>query len=139
MTLPRAMSTIESARLRIMGTTWSHCLRRLSSLPALLVTALLGGCALATDDLANVFVDPTKYDLYSCAELAKRREEVSKREQELRGLMDKAEQGTGGVVASALAYRTDYLNARGELRLLQDVSQRKDCVPTAKPAAGKAG
>ena len=88
---------------------------------------------MATDDLATVFVDPTKFDVLPCPELAKRLDLMSKREQELRGLIEKAGDGAGGTVASALAYRTDYLNARGEVKLLQDVSQRKECVRETKP------
>jgi hypothetical protein len=117
----------------MIGTTASHRLGKSPSLPALLLATLLGGCALATDDLANAFVDPTKFNLLPCPELAKRLDLVSKREQELRGLINKAEQGTGGTVASALAYRTDYLNARGEVKLLQEVSQRKECIREARP------
>jgi hypothetical protein len=99
---------------------------------AVLLAAGLGACALATDDFAPVFTDPTKYDFLPCPELAKREALIAKREQELRELMDKSAQSTGGAVVNALAYRTDYLNARGELKLVQEVAQRKDCVREVK-------
>jgi hypothetical protein len=105
-----------------------------SRLPALLLAASLGACALATDSFAPIFTDPAKYDFLSCKELAARATGAAKREQDLRALMDKAAQDTGGVVVSAMAYRTDYLNAQGELKLLQEVAQRKDCAREAKPS-----
>jgi hypothetical protein len=107
-------------------------LARTRSLAALLLTASLGACALATDNLASVFTDPAKYDFTPCPELAKREELLAAREQKMRELMDKASQDTGGVVASALAYRTDYLNVQGELKLVREVAQRKDCAPAVK-------
>ena len=100
---------------------------------AALLAASLGACAIATDSLAPVFTDPSKYDFLSCKEIAARETLVAKREQDLRGLMDKAARDTGGAVVSAMAYRTDYLNAQGELKLLREVAQRKDCAPEAKP------
>jgi hypothetical protein len=99
---------------------------------AFLVAVWLGGCALATDDFAPVFTDPSKFDFLPCPELAKREGALAKREQELRALMDKAAQSTGGAVVGALAYQTDYLNARGELKLVQEVAQRKDCAREVK-------
>ena len=57
---------------------------------------------------------------------------LAAREQDLRELMDKAAKGTGGAVANAVAYRTDYLNAQGELKLMQEVAQRKECAREIK-------
>jgi hypothetical protein len=99
---------------------------------ALLAAGSLGGCAFAPDALDAVFTDPAKYDLVGCKDLAEREGQLAKREQELRDLMDKASQGTGGGVANAVAYRTDYLNARGELRLVREVAQRKECARDVK-------
>jgi hypothetical protein len=108
----------------------------LATIPAaaLLFVGLLSGCAIAPDNFADVFVDPTKYDFQPCATLVKQQEGLVKRERELRQLMDKAEQGAGGTVINAVAYRTDYLNARGELQLVQEVMQRKECARAARAA-----
>jgi hypothetical protein len=116
-------------------------MRRLAGVPlgvarrcglALLAAASLGACAFAPDALDPVFSDPAKYDFLACKDLVQREGQLAKREQELRDLMDKASQGTGGGVANALAYRTDYLNARGELRVLREVAQRKECAREVK-------
>ncbi len=107
---------------------------RMRSLAALLVAASLGACALATDSFAPAFTDPGKYNFMACRELAQRETLVAKREQDLRGLMDKAAQDTGGAVIGAMAYRTDYLNAQGELKLLREVAQRKECARETRPS-----
>lgn len=99
---------------------------------ALLLSASLGACVLAPDALAPVFTDPAKYDFVSCKELTSREAALTKREQDLRELMDKASRDTGGAVANALAYRTDYLNVRGEVKLVREVAQRKDCASEVK-------
>jgi hypothetical protein len=100
----------------------------------LLLAVSFAGCALAPDDFTYAFVDPTKYDFMSCPALVQHQKILTKREQDLRELMDKADQGTGGVVVGALAYRTDYINARGELKLVQEVAQRKECAREIKPS-----
>jgi len=113
--------------------TQGGILARAPWLAFLVIAASLVGCAVATDDFSRAFVDPTKFDLLPCSELANRFETIAKREQELRALMDKAAESTGGAMVSAVAYRTDYLNARGELKLLQEVGQRKNCPMGVKP------
>jgi hypothetical protein len=92
----------------------------------------LGGCVLAPDSLEPAFSDPAKFDFLECKDLNEREQVLAKREQQLRELMDKASQGTGGAVANALAYRTDYLNVRGELKQVRAVVQRKECARDVK-------
>ena len=92
----------------------------------------LGGCVLAPDSFEPVFNDPAKFDILACKDLNEREQVLAKREQEMRELMDKASQGTGGAIANALAYRTDYLNVRGELKQVREVVQRKECAREVK-------
>jgi hypothetical protein len=92
----------------------------------------LGGCVLAPDSFEPAFSDPAKFDYLECKDLNARELALAKREQEMRELMDKASQGTGGAVANALAYRTDYLNVRGELKQIREVAQRKECAREVK-------
>ena len=89
--------------------------------------ALLAGCAGSVDDIGLVTVDPAKFTFYNCADLATRNKQVIKRERELRNLMERAEAGAGGALASALAYRSEYVSVRGELKLLQQVAVEKKC------------
>jgi hypothetical protein len=93
---------------------------------ALLTGAVLSGCSTMENTL-TVFADPGKYEYYSCQQLADARKALVMREQELKLLMDKAEQGAGGVVVSALAYKADHVAANEELKLVELAGRSKNC------------
>ena len=99
----------------------------------------LGGCAGVSDAISPAFVDPAKYELYDCKQLAAERKGLGNRLADLQRLMDKAETGTGGVVVSELAYRNDYIAARGQLKLLEETWSKDRCresdVEAATPPA----
>jgi hypothetical protein len=101
--------------------------------------AVLAGCANVGDSVASsAFVDPARYDNYDCKQLEAERKAIAGRAAELQGLMAKAETGTGGAVVAELAYRNDYISARGQARLADEVWRRNKCVatlPTAPAAA----
>jgi hypothetical protein len=98
--------------------------------------ASLGGCADMGDSMASsAFVDPAKYDNFDCKQLEDERKSIANRAAQLQGLMAKAETGTGGAVVSELAYRNDYISARGQARLAEEVWQRNKCVATQPAAA----
>jgi uncharacterized protein YceK len=88
---------------------------------------LLAGCSSLSDTSFTVFADPGKYTYYSCDQINAQTKQWTTREQELRTLMDKAEQATGGAVVSVLAYRADYVAATEELRLLDKIARSKNC------------
>lgn len=105
----------------------------------LLAGALLGGCA--TGATSSAFVDPSRYDLYNCDQLAKARKPVFERVTELQALMAKAETGAAGSLISGLAYQTDYVKARADLNLIDESRQRGNCgalVPDAPAATAAA-
>jgi hypothetical protein len=52
---------------------------------------------------------------------------VSKREQELRELMNKAGQEMGGVVVNVLAYKADHVAVSEELKVLESAARSKNC------------
>jgi hypothetical protein len=109
-----------------------------ATLPLLLaagVCAGLGGCADMGDSFASsAFVDPARYDNYDCKQLEGERKSIATRTAELQGLMAKAETGTGGSVISELAYRNDYISARAQAKLADEVWKRNKCA-AASPAA----
>src|SRR5262245_43412793 len=72
----------------------------------LVVGEILLACSPAAMGPVTVFVDPGKYQYYNCEQLAGQRTYWTNRELELKLLMDKAEQGTGGTVVNVIAYRT---------------------------------
>jgi hypothetical protein len=89
--------------------------------------ALVAGCASTGENVFTVFADPAKYQYSSCAQMAVQRKYWSGREQELRLLMDKAEQSTGGGVVNVLAYKADYVAASEELKVLEIAARAKNC------------
>lgn len=92
------------------------------------LAALLCGCV-GSDTVGSLIVAPGKYDFYTCEQIAGRLPGAIAREKELKGLMDKAERDAAGMVVSAFAYQSDYAAARGDIKLLQDTLQRKQCPP----------
>jgi hypothetical protein len=88
--------------------------------------ALLQACAVA-DNPFTVFADPGKYDYNTCEQIAGQKKGWQTREQELRQLMTKAEQSTGGAVVSVLAYKADHVAALEELKVLEGAARAKNC------------
>jgi hypothetical protein len=88
--------------------------------------AALAGCGMS-DGPGALLIDPGRYSAYHCNDLAARWKVLVVREKDLRALMDKADQTTGGAVIGSLAYRTDYDSVIGEERLLQRTAAEKNC------------
>ena len=86
----------------------------------------LAGCGMS-DGAGALFVDPGRYTLYRCEDLAARRKVLVAREAELRGLIEKASESTGGAVIGSLAYRSDYDSVLTEQKLLQRKAEEKNC------------
>jgi hypothetical protein len=80
-----------------------------------------------SDGPAAMIVDPGRYSAFHCNDLIARWKYLQAREQELRGLMDKASEGGGGTVIGTLAYRTDYEAVKSEQKLLQRTAAEKKC------------
>jgi hypothetical protein len=115
-------------------------LRAANAMPLLLlaagVCAGLGGCSNVGDSMvSSAFVDPAKYENFDCKQLEGERKNLATRTAELQGLMAKAETGTGGAVISELAYRNDYISARAQARLADEMWQRNKCAATSPAAA----
>jgi hypothetical protein len=91
------------------------------------VAAGMSGCGAGSADM--LFVNPGGFDYNSCSDIATITKATIKRQQELKELIDRAEQDTAGTIVAAAAYRTEYLKTRGDLKQLAEVSQRKNCEP----------
>ena len=88
----------------------------------------LAGCSTpASDSSFTVFADPGRYLYYSCDQISAQMKHWTTREQELRLLMDKAEQSAGGAVVNLIAYKADYVAATEELRILDKAAREKNC------------
>ena len=85
----------------------------------------LAGCA---NGAGSFLIDPGRYSVYHCNDLAAHWKVLIAREKELRELMERANQGgAGGAVIGSLAYRTDYDAVLSEERLLQRTAAEKNC------------
>jgi hypothetical protein len=91
-----------------------------------LAVLALTGCGLS-DGAGALFVDPGRYTLYHCDDLAARRKVLVARENELRGLIERAGESPGGAVVGSFAYRSDYDTVLAEEKLLQRNAAEKNC------------
>jgi hypothetical protein len=91
-----------------------------------LLAAALSGCSGVPD---AALVDPAKYTVYDCANLAKAMTTVRDRMRELYALEAKAGRQQPGVMISALTYTPEVKTLRGETALIEQESRRKDCQP----------
>ncbi len=107
---------------------WYRALSRfaLSSF-ALSSLALLALTGCGSDGAGAIFIDPGRYTLYHCDELATRRKALITRETELRGLMERASESAAGSVIGSLAYRSEYDSVIAEQKLLQRNAAEKNC------------
>src|SRR5437899_3348086 len=101
--------------------------RPIAILAASLAGAFLSACSSTGDNPPTVFADPGKYQYNTCEQLAGQRKYWSTREQELRQLMDKADQGAGGPIVNVLAYKADHVAANEELKVLENTARSKNC------------
>ena len=100
---------------------------------ALLRLPLLSACAPAAMGPVTVFADPGKYEYHSCEQIAAQRTYWTGRELEMKLLMDKADQGTGGAVVNVIAYQGDYVLAREELKVIDATARAKNCDAPRRP------
>ena len=103
---------------------------------ALFVCAtLLSGCADMSDGMTSAFADPAKYQLYNCKQLEAERKRLSTRMAELQGLMNKAQDGFAGPVVAEVAYRNEYISARGQAKNAEEAWVVNKCRETPGQAA----
>jgi hypothetical protein len=98
----------------------------------------LGACASGGDTGLLILADPGKYQYHNCTQLAEARTKALDRQKELKGLIDKAEQGTGGVFVGAIAYRSDYVAVGQDLQTLDATAREKKCPPAGATAPAPA-
>src|SRR5215467_1927432 len=75
----------------------------------------------------TVFADPDQFQFLDCEQLAAQRTARRARVRELKLLMDKAEQSTGGTFVNAIAYEADYVTAQEDLKVMEASAHVKKC------------
>jgi hypothetical protein len=88
----------------------------------------LAACASTGDDAPTILGDPGKYQYHSCEQLTAAGKAMAVRQKELQTLIGKAEEGAAGAFVGAIAYRTDYVAATEDIRLIRVAVRDKKCV-----------
>ena len=96
-------------------------------LAIVVVASAVSACSSMGDNSVTFFADPGKYQYHSCEQIAEARKKAAAKEQELQMLMDKADQGAGGVIVNLLAYKGDHVAASEELKVLDVTARAKNC------------
>jgi hypothetical protein len=98
---------------------------------ALMVSGLLSGlaaCSTSSQVDVMLFADPGKYEYHTCEQILAAGRNAATREAKLKELIQKAEQGAGGGLVGAVAYRGEYRTVVEELAVIDTVSRRKNCL-----------
>ena len=90
-------------------------------------SAFLAGCSGTENDVADYLTSQTKYEFYSCLQIAQTLETSTKRVRELDRLMATSSKGTGGQIINATTYRPEYLTQRGNVNALLRTEREKHC------------
>jgi hypothetical protein len=90
------------------------------------LAALLSACGTSLQT-SSLLVAPGKYDIYTCAQIADRMQDVDTEGKKLEGLMARASQDASGRFVSNIAYEPDYLTNRGEMNELRKSAAAKNC------------
>ena len=97
---------------------------------AALLAASLAGCSAGgggDDSLARFYVAPDRFVLFNCEQIATKAASTSARIKELQALMTKAGTSSDGRLASAIAYRPEYVTLRGDMNELRRTAATKNC------------
>jgi hypothetical protein len=90
------------------------------------LATVLTGCS-STSEPTLLFADPGKYAYHNCEQIAGEIKNWTRRQQELKALLDRADQSAGGAAVGFLAYKTDYVSASEELEVLRTTAHSKNC------------
>jgi hypothetical protein len=91
------------------------------------IAAALTVASCADDGPGSISVAPGKFTFYHCNDFSRRLKELTARENELRGLIEKANDSAAGAVIGSIAYRSDYEAVLSEEKLLRRTAGEKNC------------
>jgi hypothetical protein len=92
-----------------------------------LAASLLAACSTSSESGVSLFAEPGKYQYHSCEQIAEAMKNYSARRQELKTLMDRAEQSAGGAAVGFIAYKAEYVATGEELESMQSSARSKNC------------
>lgn len=94
---------------------------------ALLICGAVAACSTGGDVGITFLADPGKYEFYDCEQLARDLGGLTKHQQDLKSLIDRAEQTATGTAVGVIAYRADYASVAEDIRLLNAAARDKHC------------
>jgi hypothetical protein len=94
---------------------------------AVLLAAMLGGCAGLTATVGDPYIAPGKFDFLRCPDLATRLQTAEARHRELLALMERSASGVGGSAVNMFVYRPDMDGVEAELKSLKATAASKNC------------
>jgi hypothetical protein len=109
----------------------------LAVLVALAPWGLAGCSSISEQSSSSAFVAPGKYRIYTCKEIEEFAAKLRARELELEQLMARTGQGAAGGFVNAIAYQSEYLQARGQLKEASDAAAEKKCIGQTKWSSGR--
>ena len=101
-------------------------------LAVICAAVLVSGCA--QTDLLSPYAAPGKYDFLDCPSIASQLKGQTAREQQLRELMSRAQEGSGGSIVNAVVYQDDFNTVRANIRQLRKAAEAKHCPADVVPA-----
>jgi hypothetical protein len=104
---------------------------------AVLLAAMLGGCAGLTATVGDPYIAPGKFDFLRCPDLATRLQNAEARHKELLALMERSSAGVGGGAVNMFVYRPDMDGVEAELKALKATAAEKNCSDTAMQPPAK--
>jgi hypothetical protein len=101
---------------------------RVMWLASLALGVALGGCSLSGQHGVAIFADPGAYQYHSCVQLSEAAVRLNTRREDLKRLIDAAEQSALGTAMGVLAYRGEYQTNGEELAMIEATATSKSCV-----------
>jgi hypothetical protein len=98
---------------------------------AICAAVLISGCV--QSDLFSPYAAPGKYDFLDCPSIANQLRGQTAREQQLRELMSRAQESSGGAIVNAVVYQDDFNTVRANIRELRKAADAKHCPADVVP------
>jgi hypothetical protein len=108
------------------------------ALMAALLSACAGPSSPGDDSMAKFLVAPDRFVLFNCEQLSVRATAIVTRQKELEALMAKAGPGADGQLASAITYKPEYVELRGDMIELRKTAAARNCKPIPALDEGRA-
>lgn len=98
-----------------------------SRIIACFVALALAGCGSVSDPAGFSIVSQDRYDFMTCKDIINNRNAQNARMKQLGESIEKAEASPGGFIASAVAYRSEYVQARALAAAADRAAQKNNC------------